>query len=222
MLRRVIGNVLPTMDSRVVTVTRKEDKVGDLLGGGYKSVQIELDAPTEGAVDTILKAREYIDDGPLLIANTDQLCAFDVNDFIAKSAKDGSIVTFKSSKTDHSYVWLWRNSTDRGGRIPAEVIKSEFLDAICHIEEKPSELNVSDKAVSGIYYFSKGTDFADAADAVIKKGTKTRGEFYLSSAIKKMVAGGKILNTYDAPTSILGTPEDLQRFEVNTKVLEAL
>src|SRR5690242_12227788 len=84
MITRVIESVLPNGACSVQVLT--QENIGH---------------PTGGAVETILCAD--ITDEPLLIANSDQLVAFDVNKFI-ESAEDGIIATFRSNKPHHSYV----------------------------------------------------------------------------------------------------------------------
>jgi NDP-sugar pyrophosphorylase family protein len=194
MLQRIIGNLRPRIQHRVVVISRVN--VDSVLT--EKDIRIHLSQPTEGAVDTLLKARDHFTTEPLLIANCDQLCAFDVNDFItASSVVDGGIVTFKSNKSHHSYVQV-----DQWGIVTA-------------IAEKDP---ISTQAVCGIYYFRHGSDFLHYADQVIKADIRVQNEFYVSSVLDRMVAEGLSFTTYDAPSFMLGTPEELQLFEVAIQV----
>ena len=94
MLQRVLENLRPMVSHRAVIISRVD--VDAVLG--ENDICIHLTEPTEGAVDTLLKARDHFTTEPLLIANCDQLCAFDIDDFItASSIIDGGIVTFKSN-----------------------------------------------------------------------------------------------------------------------------
>src|SRR4051812_12441309 len=98
MIQRVIDNVKPN-GAKVLLVTRKEHAIV-----ADDPVMIELDHTTEGAVATLLEAEPYMtEDQPLVIANSDQLVDFDVNDFVDTDL-DGRIVVFKSSNPHHSYV----------------------------------------------------------------------------------------------------------------------
>lgn len=203
MIRRVIDNVTPNQEHQVVVIGRREN---DITKDGTERYRIiSLLEPTQGAVDTILKAREHIIGGPILVANCDQLVDFDVNDFIKKSAPDGSLVTFKSSNPHHSYVKLDETDSHRG--------RKDYIGIEPFVDEIKEKEVISNHAVTGVYYFTKGTDFLESADEVIKNDERYKDEFYTSSVIKEMIRRGKKLNTYDAPTAILGTPEDLQRFE---------
>jgi dTDP-glucose pyrophosphorylase len=172
--------------------------IENLRPNGSCSVQIIREVETRGAVETILCAE--IDNRPLLIGNCDQLVAFDVNDFIAQSAKDGSLVTFKSNKPHHSYVTL-------DGGIISTIVEKEVISNI---------------AVTGVYYFKDGEQFKQAAKKIIHKDIKTNGEFYVSSVIAELIDSGAEINTYEAPSAMLGTPEELQLFEAAVAVGKTL
>lgn len=155
----------------------------------------DLTKPTGGAVETILQA-EIQDDEPLLIGNCDQLASFDVMDFI-NTELDGRILVFRSNKPHHSFVEV----NDTG--------------IITDIREKEV---ISNLAVTGIYYFRRGKDFKYAAKQVIDNNTRVKGEFYVSSVINQMLINQLNLGVYEAPTAILGTPEELQLFEMAVSV----
>ena len=86
MISRVIKNVTPE-DSFVNLLFNSSDIVNNQslvndLNKSSKSI-FEIDKITEGTACTVLMAREQINnDRPLLIANSDQLVDFNVNDFI--------------------------------------------------------------------------------------------------------------------------------------------
>jgi len=161
--------------------------------------QEDLQRPSRGAVETIVQAQLDLEQ-PLLIGNCDQLVAFDVNDFIDTDL-DGRIVTFQSTKDHHSYVEL----DDEG--------------CLTRIVEK---VVISNKAVTGVYYFAKARDFYDAAMAVIANDTRVKNEYYVSSAITIMLEAGLKIRTYDAPSAMLGTPDELQLFEAAVSVAKGV
>lgn len=194
MLQRVLENLRPLEQCRVIVISRVN--VDSILG--EFDISIRLDEPTEGAVDTLLKAREHFTTNPVMVANCDQLCAFDVNDFIAASSViDGGLVTFKSQKPHHSYI------------------KTDQWNVVTEIAEKTV---ISSQAVCGIYLFRHGSDFLHYADQVVNANVRVKNEFYVSSVIDRMVAEGLSLTAYDAPSFMLGTPEELQLFEVAIQV----
>ena len=102
---------------------------------------------------------------------------------------DGVVFTFPSASPAHSYV-----VTDSTGLI-REIREKEV---------------VSPRAVSGVYWFRDAKPLVEACREVCSRD----GELYLSMALDLMIADGAELYAVDAPTAILGTPEDFQRFEV--------
>lgn len=149
---------------------------------------------TSGAIETVLKAlvgwSAYNGKDPLLIANCDQLILLEGE--WADGTEDGVVFTFRSNNPAHSYV-----TTTHAGLIQ-------------DIVEKP-ETPPSDRAVSGVYWFARADSFIESCWRVHKGMT---GEQYLSAAIKDMLDRGATLHSVNAPTAILGTPEDFQRFQV--------
>lgn len=167
------------------------------------SVQVitkdKLKFPSRGAVETILQAKLDLNE-PLLIANCDQLVDFDVNKFIDCSG-DGVVVTFNSVLPHHSYVKIDEDS------------------AIIEIKEKEV---ISDQAVTGVYFFKRAEDFIKAGEWVIAQDERVKGEFYVSSALAKLISDGKVIKTYEAPSVMLGTPEELHLFEAAVRLVEHL
>lgn len=147
---------------------------------------------TKGAVDTILRVWNRIEipaDEPLVIANCDQLLKFDDPQLYG----NGTIFTFRSGNSAHSYV------------------TTDGMERIKSIVEKPGKLP-SDRAVSGVYWFARPAPFIEACQAVNRQFNGR--EQYVSAALQHMLDEGYTLYAEDAPTAILGTPEDFQRFEV--------
>lgn len=159
---------------------------------------------TKGAMETIqralVQARPAFND-VLIIANCDQLVAFP-EWIYEKGMGHGMIFTFKSASPAHSYV-----TTNAAGRITG-------------IVEKPL-VPPSDKAVSGVYMFTNPHPITTAIkDCLAEPTDDLAGEQYLSRAIQRMIDQEYSLYAVDAPTAILGTPEDFQRFEAALSVLE--
>jgi NDP-sugar pyrophosphorylase family protein len=200
MLGHVVHNLRPFRPHRFVIVSQiPDDRLRLVPWIHYGDLTIHTD-PTGGALETILKARDVIQEGPLLVANCDQLVGFDVNNFLASAQHDGTFVTFKSSKEHHSYVLV-----ENG------VIRS--------IVEK---MAVSYDAIAGVYYFADGLAFLNAAEEVVRKDYRVLGEYYVSTAIYLMIERGYRFTTYDAPVAILGTPEEMQLFEMAVKVAKGI
>ena len=198
MIKRVMTNVAPTKPHRFVIISRMDDAdIAPLLGP--LDTAIHLQHPTEGAIDTILAAGHLVNYEPLIVANCDQLALADIDAFIKYAhGTDGALMTFRSANEHHSYV-----KTNEDG-------------IITEIAEK---VVISSQAVTGIYYFSHGIDFIAHCEQVIADNERVaNGEFYVSSAISRMIANGRRFVTYDAPCGILGTPAELQMFEMAVEV----
>lgn len=141
---------------------------------------------TRGTAETIARAPLVPPDEPLLIANCDQLLQFPKK----WRRGDGVLFTFPSQSAAHSYVLA-----DEHGRI-SDIVEKRV---------------VSERAVGGVYWFRRASSIIGACKMVCAANA---GELYLSEAIRRMIGLGYDLYAVDAPTAILGTPEDLQRFEV--------
>jgi NDP-sugar pyrophosphorylase family protein len=196
MIQRVMDNVRPSCEHQFIVISRLDPADLSPLLPGEKEYGWYLAEDTQGAVDTILQVKQFLK-GPVLLANCDQLVHFDVDDFLASTGPDGSIVTFKSSTPHHSYV-----TTSEAGIVTA-------------IAEKQV---ISSQAVTGVYYIADGGDFVDHAQRVLKDDRRYNGEFYTSSALASMIDAGARFRTYDAPSAMLGTPGELQLFEMAVEV----
>lgn len=183
MLRRVVANVRPTRPHRVTvlgTIPLPD------LDASVKVV--DLDRPTSGAVETILAAG--IDDGPLLVANCDQLLGYPV-DRLLDGPGDVCVATFAAASPAHSYVRL----------SPAGLVSA--------IAEK---IVISDRAVAGVYWFRSGAAFAEAAERVLADQRTVRGEYYVSTVLAEMLTCGARIGTVHGPAATLGTPEELDAY----------
>lgn len=173
-------------------IVRKEHKV-------KHPAVVELDSPTQGAVDTLLSAKASTMQAPgdsLLVANCDQyLSDFNLQDAINEAdGYDGFILTFKSGNPHHSYV-----VTDENG-------------VITEIKEKQV---ISNQAVFGVYYFSEVDPFMQSCLDVVESGEKFNNEFYVSTALANMIERGfklKAIKVSSEQKHILGTPEELEQF----------
>lgn len=195
MITRVIESLYPQYlnnPTKVIVVSRAEHNVPDSVLGDTKGIVIRLNHETEGAVQTVLEAIDFITDEPLIIANCDQLVFFDRSDFI-KKAKDASLITFNSTNPHHSYARV------KDGKV---------------VEVKEKEV-ISDHAIAGIYYFKHGTDFTRYARQMIEQDIRYKGEFYISPLFNLMIEDGKTVNTYEVDVKdkhMLGVPYELKIF----------
>jgi len=157
-----------------------------------------IDGITEGAACTVLKAQDYIDNNPLLIANSDQFLEWDPSDFYYTASNanlDGLMVTFKATHPKWSFA--------------------KFNDQ-AYITEVAEKNPISDNATAGIYYWRRGQDFVRYATNMINWNEKVNGEFYVAPVHNYAIRDGLKFRPYLIEKMWgLGTPEDLNYFLEN-------
>ncbi len=203
-------HLLPLLGTDMITLVIESVRPLDPEGDAFVITQ-DWVGKTAGAVDTVLKAWTRLtyrppgdtrpityEHDPLVVANCDQL--IDLSGIDKAAWGNGLVFTFPSNSSAHSYV-----TTDRRDRITG-------------IVEKP-DTPPSNKAVAGVYAFPIAIQFIEACLAV--HGDKDApGEEYISAALAKMIDWGYHLFAVDAPTAILGTPEDYARFVTAERIIE--
>jgi dTDP-glucose pyrophosphorylase len=163
----------------------------------YNVIFIPVEKVTEGAACTILHARKFINnDTPLLLANSDQIVDFDVEEYI-KDCKDrnadGSILTFIDKMK--SPKWSFAKINNEGW--------------VTKVQEKKV---ISDYATVGLYYFSKGSFFIDYAVDMIVDNERTNNEFYTCPVYNYAIKDFKKIGIYNVDFNSMngiGTPDDL-------------
>lgn len=161
---------------------------------------ISVNQLTEGTACTVLFARQYINnDTPLLIANSDQWVEFSLADMLADARNrklEGSILTFTDKEKNPK--WSFAKTDDNG--------------LVTEVKEK---VVISDKATVGIYYFTWGSDFVNAAIDMIVHNDRVNNEFYTCPVYNWMIRDQKKIGIFDVEFEDmhgLGTPEDLSLF----------
>lgn len=203
MIKVVIDNLRPSRPHRFVFVCQAEHVARYDLDLTLRrwcpgAAIVALGGVTEGAACTVLAARDWIDSGPLMIANSDQYIDFDIDAYLAlqDDGLDGLIMTMTASDPKWSFVGLGPD-----GRVNRVVEKQV----------------ISDEATVGIYNFARGTDFVCAAEAMIAKDLRVNNEFYVAPAYNEIIAGGARVGICNIGSEArgmygLGTPADLDLF----------
>jgi NDP-sugar pyrophosphorylase family protein len=204
MIEMVVDNLKPKCDHRFIFICQKDYYEKYDLYNVFKNATnnkfevVKIDGVTEGAACTVLCAIEYINNQEdLLIANSDQIIDIDINNFINEARegeKDGLIMTFKTNHPKWSYARV-----DETGKV-LEVAEKKVI---------------SDKATVGIYYFSKGSEFIESSQSMIRKNIRYNNEFYVCPVYNEMILNDKkiyISNISSKQMHGLGTPEDLKAF----------
>lgn len=203
MLEHVINNVTPI--ESVVTILLQQSHLDAHPKIAYKLQErghrvYPVPQLTEGTASTVLLARQtYDNDQPMMVANSDQLVIFDVNDFIDDCIQrdlDGSILVFRDPTMDTK--WSYARIDDSG-----------FVTNVA--EKQP----ISDLATAGIYLFTRGEDFVAAAIDMLAANDRVNGEFYTCPVFNYMIHKGARIGIYEVPIGAmvgLGTPDDLNKF----------
>ena len=204
MIIRVIKN-LYSPGARIYLLARKdhmerEKALVKQIEEQYDALFIPIDTLTEGTVCTVLHARQYINNtDSLLIANSDQLIDINIAEFIndCKNRKlDGSIMTFIDDE---------RNPKWSFAKINENALVTEVKEKVA----------ISKYATVGIYLFSKGYQFVDAAIDMIISNDRVNNEFYTCPTYNYAIRKGAKIGIYNiTPSQMhgLGTPEDLSMY----------
>ena len=203
MIERVISNVTPEV-GKVALLLRKQHMddqpalVQKLEQIGHQIIPIS--DLTEGTASTVLIARRYYDnDQAMLVSNSDQLVDFDVNAYIEDCFArrlDGSILIFRDVTMNPK--WSFVKLNDAG--------------LVTEVAEKNP---ISNLATVGIYLFTKGSDFIQAALDMILANDRVNNEFYTCPVYNYMIRSGSRIGVYEVPLNAmsgLGTPDDLNSF----------
>lgn len=164
----------------------------------YSVTFIPIENVTEGAACSVLYAHRHIhNEQPLLIANSDQMVDFDVNDFVQDGLTrklDGSILVFKDQDPKWSYA-----------KVEADGLVSEVKEKVC----------ISPFATVGIYFFAKTKSFVEATLDMIVRNERVNNEFYVCPAFNFAIKNGARIGAYEIAQEKMhgtGTPEDLERY----------
>lgn len=204
MIARVLEN-LSIPDARYYLIARREqiEEEGDTvrtLEEKYNAKFITIDKLTEGTACTVLFARKFINnDTPLLIANADQVVDIEIKDFFDDCINrelDGSILTFFDKLKDPKWSFA----------------KIQDNHLVSEVREKDP---ISNYATVGIYLYSKGRHYVDAAIDMIINNDRVGQEFYTCPTYNYAIGSGKRIGIYNIdPNGMhgLGTPDDLDDY----------
>lgn len=204
MIVRVLEN-LKVPDARYILIARKEhlEQEAELVAQiekEFNAIFIPIERLTEGTACTVLYARKYINnDEPLLIANSDQIVDMDIVDFLkdCKDRKlDGSILTFIDKYQDPKWSFA----------------KLDNHSLVTEVKEK---IVISKYATVGIYLYSKGKDFVNAAIDMIIENDRVNNEFYTCPTYNYVIRNHSKIGIYNIEFNMMhgiGTPEDLNMY----------
>ena len=204
MIVRVLENLF-FPDAQYVLIARQEhlDREKELvkqIEKDFNVIFIPIDRLTEGTACTVLYAREIINNNqPLLIANSDQIVDMNIADFIddcKERSLDGSILTFIDEHKDPKWSFA----------------KIDNDNLVTQVKEKSV---ISKYATVGIYLYSRGQDFVNAAVDMIIENERVNGEFYTCPTYNYAIKDSAKIGIYNIEFTKMhgiGTPNDLNAF----------
>ncbi len=157
---------------KIVLLPQKANQINSVLNDfkeiKKKSVVIETNKLTRGPLDTVMYARQFLEENPhaqLLICNCDQVLSWP-GDWALEWFRDrnavGGIPTVERYSERHSYAKIDEN----------------YACKIIAVKEKQK---ISNRATIGLYWFQTTFGFLKAADTVFdKRDTAPNGEYYVS------------------------------------------
>ncbi len=172
---------------------------------GERAEVVLLPDVTEGQLCTVLAARSFIDSHEdLLIASADTYVRSSLGRDIAARAPDcrGLISVAEMPGERWSFA-----RTDPHGRVV----------------EVAEKVRISSHVSTGLYYFARGHEFCAVADDMIRKGEKTRGEYYVIPMYRKYIERRWRVDISRAHAMWdMGTPEALWHFEQHLAGLDSV
>lgn len=179
---------------------KEQAKLVKEINKKFGSTIIEIDGLTEGTACTVLFARKLINNKtPLLIANSDQIVDFNPTSFVSDCLNrqlDGSILTFIDKNRDPKWSFVRINEKKLVTEVKEKEVISEF-------------------ATAGIYLYSNGYNFVDAAIEMILKRDKVNNEYYTCPTYNYMIREKKKIGIFLVPSNSMhgiGTPSDLNSY----------
>lgn len=195
MIHRVVNNL--NLNANYIFIIQKEhyekyDLANVLNYIADTSHIFVIDGMTDGAARTTLAAVHAINnDTPLIIANSDQLVAWDSSEFVNIVKKNHAVAVFKDNDPKWSYAQI-----DDG--VVTEVAEKRVI---------------SDYATTGIYGWKTGADYVKYAEQMIDKDIKTNNEFYIAPVYNEAILNGDtVLPYFVEEMHGIGTPEDLELY----------
>ena len=183
------------------TKYKVDEFIKNILIKNYPTINYKilfLPQKTCGQVETVLSCKNEINESPLVIFNIDTI-------FFSSRLKsklittlfqqiDGILGAFHSNDQKFSYIEV------------------DLEGIVKHTAEKKVISNI---ASTGLYTFTKGSDFVEAAENMIKNNKTTNNEFYVSELYNYLISKGKKFIIDFAEEFIpLGTPQEIKNFEM--------
>ena len=180
---------------------RVKEFIKKIMKEKFSNIKFEillLSKNTRGQAETVLSCKKEINnDRALLIFN---------NDTYFKSIRLKSrLLSMRNQKID-GILGIFNSKDPK-----YSFVEIDNDDKVIRTKEKKV---ISNFASTGMYIFSKGSDFIKSAEYAIEKNILTKNEFYISELYNILIKEGKKITVDVADEFVaLGTPEDIKKFE---------
>jgi len=157
--------------------------LGDMLVDWARNAHPELrvdfveQKTPDGLGSAVALARDFVDDGPVMVALADTLFASDLS-HLRGSNQSNMIAVCPVSEPERFGIVL----TDASGNV-------------VRLVEKPKEY-VGNLAIVGIYYFTSGKSLMEACEELKRRDLRTRGEYQLTDAMQLLLQKGEPFSTW--------------------------
>jgi len=167
-----------------------------------KYIILFIDKVTRGQLETVLKAKEYIN-------NKHHLVIYNIDTYFKSSRLRQKILSVRNQKIDGIFSVFYDKKKDPKWSF-AKVDRNGF------IIETREKVPISHLASVGLYSFTEGQVFVKAAEEMIKKDIKFKNEFYIAPLYNILIKQNKKF-IIDLVEEFLcfGTPEDVDSFNNN-------
>lgn len=157
---------------------------------------------TRGQVETVLACKKYIN-------NTRSLVIYNIDTHFKSSRLKSKLLTIRNQNVDG--ILGVHSSNDP---------KFSFvkLNSDGFVKRTKEKQVISDMASTGLYVFTRGSDFVSAAKHMIGNNIKTNNEFFVSELYNILIKEGKKFTVDTVEEFVpLGTPDDLDNFPDSEK-----
>ena len=159
---------------------------------------IPIDYQTRGTLESVLEARNKINnDEELIISDTDHCLIWDPTNFDKNiRCKDIDACVMVFPKPIYSKV--------------ASYVK---LNKDGYVIKSAEKIPISTTATVGLHYFKRGSDFVKYADKMIEQNISYKNEFYVTPIYSLLAAAGKKIITFPVKKMwALGNPNEINLF----------
>ena len=176
--------------------------IKNIMKNRYPKIKYELiylEKTTRGQVETVLHAKQLID-------SENTLVIYNIDTYFVSTRLKSKILTLKNQNIDGMLGCFTSNDENLSF---VELNENGFVKRVREKEK------ISNLASTGLYIFSNGRQFIEAAEEMIKNDIKVKGEFFVSEIYNVLLKSGKKFVIDIAEEFIpFGTPEDIKKFEM--------